>query len=616
MKVSIKQNDLLVHAPAIWFHTKSTKKSEKSSTNASKDDKDNFNKFYVPIDKNDIHNEGTTEWLVRKFEEGTAEDYIKWRMRFDELTDAMNWETVEKKYPVIQTLLRGEARARFNAGYQNEGEGESPITAAAKKELAERKLKAGYTAMAKPLFLPVESAWRRQRTYLRYHLRFGQMTVNEFRNRLVEMNKYLKYFPVPPKKESVSSLDEEELVEILDRAKPVEYHMDVLAADYDPYSKSFQEYVEYIERLETKHAIRKKLEAEAKAGSRTDNGEGDENKKKKKNRKRKHNSSGTDSPEKCGNCGELGHRTAACWDDPKNASKRPKGYKPKHKRMRGSKDDSQVNFSMEQMSFLMNNFKSLSKNGKSKKRQMKFESEDSDSESESAHFLTANSKSNKDADEYYSQPEHSYSIAGAPERHRTKRQKEKHMTTAVIVEMKAEDGTSVPLRCLLDTGTTSTIVLAKFVHKNTGTYKTKATTWKTLGGNFKTRRKARINFKMPEFSEMKSITWSAHLDEFTDPEKAQYDMIVGTDLMEACGIDILFSQNKIIWDGDELPMSNRGLVSDREATEMLFQAAKQAPIIQKAESRHKKILDADYSRVDIDKYVRNSSTSRTTSKAD
>ena len=170
----------------------------------------------------------------------------------------MNLDTVDKKYTVVQTLLRGEARARFNARYRAEGENEAPTPAVQKTALAEKKLKAGYSAIARHLFLSTESSWRRQRTYLCYHLSFDQMTVNEFRNRLVEMNKYLKYFPIPPHKNSVFSLDEEELVEILDRAKLIEYPMDVLTEDYDLYAKSFQEYVKYIERLETKHALRKK----------------------------------------------------------------------------------------------------------------------------------------------------------------------------------------------------------------------------------------------------------------------------------------------------------------------------------------------------------------------
>ena len=52
-----------------------------------------------------------------------------------------------------------------------------------------------------------------------------------------------------------------------------------------------------------------------------------------------------------------------------------------------------------------------------------------------------------------------------------------------------------------------------------------------MGGTFKTKRKARVEFKLPEFSQNKTITWMAHVDETTDTATSQYDMIIGTDLM-------------------------------------------------------------------------------------
>jgi hypothetical protein len=36
-----------------------------------------------------------------------------------------------------------------------------------------------------------------------------------------------------------------------------------------------------------------------------------------------------------------------------------------------------------------------------------------------------------------------------------------------------------------------------------------------------------MEFRIPEFSLNKSITWSCHVDETTDPKFAQYDMIIG-----------------------------------------------------------------------------------------
>ena len=251
MKV-VPQSDenILVFPPAIPFHPKPKRKADDEG------DKSKYVKLDIPIGKeNDATKAEKTEWSFRVLDDGAdAEDYVQWRIRLEEVVEAMSLDTPEKKHAVIQTTLRGDARTRFSSGWSSV---EIPQNASATrvKELQEKRLLKGFYALAKPLFVPVESAWRRQRSYLRYHVRFGNMSVAEFKRRLNEQNEFLKYFPPPPGKRSVSQLTEEELVEIVDRAKPVEYHCDVLANNYDPYQKTLQEFTEYLERLETKKNI-------------------------------------------------------------------------------------------------------------------------------------------------------------------------------------------------------------------------------------------------------------------------------------------------------------------------------------------------------------------------
>jgi hypothetical protein len=60
-------------------------------------------------------------------------------------------------------------------------------------------------------------------------------------------------------------------------------------------------------------------------------------------------------------------------------------------------------------------------------------------------------------------------------------------TADIIVEIKNRDGTVVPMRALLDTGTTATIILREFVGKGRARTNTKKRTkWKTIGGTFTT----------------------------------------------------------------------------------------------------------------------------------
>ena len=71
----------------------------------------------------------------------------------------------------------------------------------------------------------------------------------------------------------------------------------------------------------------------------------------------------------------------------------------------------------------------------------------------------------------------------------------KTFRTSEIIELPNREGDVVPIRALLDTGTTSTIVLKEFVKKGrASTYKGKRVNWNTLGGQFQTRRKALIDF--------------------------------------------------------------------------------------------------------------------------
>jgi hypothetical protein len=89
-------------------------------------------------------------------------------------------------------------------------------------------------------------------------------------------------------------------------------------------------------------------------------------------------------------------------------------------------------------------------------------------------------------------------------------------TAEIIVEIKNRDGTVVPMRTLLDTSTTATIILREFVGKGRSRTNTKKKAkWKTLGGTFTTNYESLLDFKFPESSTSKVVTWQAHVDDKT-----------------------------------------------------------------------------------------------------
>ncbi len=94
-----------------------------------------------------------------------------------------------------------------------------------------------------------------------------------------------------------------------------------------------------------------------------------------------------------------------------------------------------------------------------------------------------------------------------------------------------------------------------------------------------------------------------HVDDKTQSDKAQYDIIIGTDLMTAMGLDISFSSKQICWEDVSIPMKQRGSIAHHVVAQYLYHVANDSPVIQAAENRQKRILDADYTAVDIDDYI-------------
>ena len=110
------------------------------------------------------------------------------------------------------------------------------------------------------------------------------------------------------------------------------------------------------------------------------------------------------------------------------------------------------------------------------------------------------------------------------------------------------------LRCLMDSGSSESIILDDFL----GGFKKQNSKipqrWKTKGGNFSTTTPCVVPFYIEDFSTQKRVTWNFHVDNQTTSSKSGYDMIIGHDLLDKLGIDIKFSSGTLKWDDTEVPM--------------------------------------------------------------
>jgi hypothetical protein len=82
------------------------------------------------------------------------------------------------------------------------------------------------------------------------------------------------------------------------------------------------------------------------------------------------------------------------------------------------------------------------------------------------------------------------------------------------------------------TGSSSSIILKKFINKHLSVKKSRtATEWITLGEKFYTKKQVTVMFKLPELFLNKTIEYKVHVDETSLPANAAYGMIMGQDLI-------------------------------------------------------------------------------------
>ena len=140
------------------------------------------------------------------------------------------------------------------------------------------------------------------------------------------------------------------------------------------------------------------------------------------------------------------------------------------------------------------------------------------------------------------------------------------------------------LKAPLDSGATATLINSKYV-RHLKRHKCTPTTWTTQSGTFTKSSKVKIEFLIPELNDQRLVKAFVH----DTPQDMSYDLIIGQDLMQEMGIDILNSSKTIKWDDQEINMRPRSTT----ITEVV-QSTDDPPAIQAETKRISEILDAKY----------------------
>jgi hypothetical protein len=383
-------------------------------------------------------------------------------------------------------------------------------------------------------------SYRHQVFFMKYGIFMGEGTmIKAFEKRVTWLNQCLKYFPMVKmcngQFKKCKPLDEDELWDIYMLAIQPAWATKIMESNSEPNNLSLAELIDYLKKLEQVDKMNKSVNANKEG--KPQKGKGKPSKEIRGNAKKKQRTNDKEDVAACHTCGKR-HR-GQCWHKNKNNKLGNNKFCPglagkssqKTYTMEGIKELTQLSYAM------FGNLDASKKSSKKNKRK----SDDDEHDGEINHMLAKmrmncrndNDSSESESDAYaYAYPICRY--LPPPNKIKTT-----HRCSEVVAMMK---GSTEPLRVLLDSGASSCIVLKNYVdRKNLSKYKGKPTHWKTMGGIYTTKRKALVEFTFPEFSTNKTISCVCHVDESADPHLTHYDMIIGDELLQELGIDLIYS---------------------------------------------------------------------------
>ena len=149
----------------------------------------------------------------------------------------------------------------------------------------------------------------------------------------------------------------------------------------------------------------------------------------------------------------------------------------------------------------------------------------------------------------------------------------------------------IPVKCLLDSGCSSTIAHKEVVDKVYVT--TEENQWATAAGAFTTTGKSKVRLQLTEFSETAILNHKIHV---TKQDLGQYDMIIGRDILEHLGLNIQFSTSTVQWPDRDLEIPMKPMLDNCREEHFYI---KDPTTVEDDVNRLSSILDAKYSKADL-----------------
>lgn len=508
----------------------------------------------------------TLEQTYKTFAGGTAEQYCRFRSALQDYTKRALLHNPQAKFAAVGSLLTGDAKQHWDDLAQHYAQDDAGYEEALNEQAQ--------------IYLSAD-ARSEQKRYMRRALKKPyHMKVEDFATRLRLMNRYISFMPG-----NDDPMPESELVEILVYAMPDVIQNTMVKSDYQWKTKTLPELKQYLGRVSLlSDAVDHKRKAQNQRGK-----QGDQKRAGRANNGGKY----------CTYCKKNNHNIDDCRFKKRDEAKKKsvsfqKKKEEEHHEMNAEEsDDEQAELDAVADEIAMLEKKLAGEYG------------------EFAAYASANASDDEVSDV---DVETLFLQAVTRKPLLTDHTSIADLVIEVVVSLISESSSEYNVttkRVLVDTGCSKTIVHKRVLNDLDLKAKRvkKERIWKTNGGNFITRYEVPVTFKLPEFAPSKAITWTMAVDE--SPLDRKYDMIIGRDLQQALGLDILWSSGQLRWEDHIIPMRSVATSSriEQEATgvpdamhayyQELAQMSDEGELVNDASARASRILDAHYEKADI-----------------
>ena len=290
-------------SPPVPFKSKATfGKYNKSDGNDSADEDDTAGYITLEI-KHDPDDKKSQKYKMKlyKFEKGNSEDWVLYRKQMDDLFVRLQIENESaKQYQHYVATLVGKAKDVFHEAFNTRTKRNDDLPCGdQRKRTATELLAYALNDTAKPFFENWKSSVRAEKNYLRTCLYIGNQNPKNVIERVKNINEGLKYYPIPDNKYPPKIMPEDDIIDCIDNAKKLEWHIIMMAQGRRPDSfETLAEAQEYYEQLYRADQMKKALEKPSK-------NTGNQSKKRKNARDET-----SEKKMKCKICGRTNHTTA------------------------------------------------------------------------------------------------------------------------------------------------------------------------------------------------------------------------------------------------------------------------------------------------------------------